>query len=120
MHEINAKKRVSIICDPYGGAIANIASDVTAFAHRAGMYSIEYFSEWTNPNDTAQRLKDMNDVYAAMRPHVSGAAYVNYCDLDLVDWQSAYWGQNFGRLRQIKTAFDPANVFRHAQSIPVA
>jgi hypothetical protein len=61
----------------------------------------------------------MADVYAVMRPHVSGAAYVNYCDVDLTDWQRAYWGQNLGRLKQIKAAFDPGNVFRHAQSVPV-
>jgi FAD/FMN-containing dehydrogenase len=51
---------------------------------------------------------------------VSGAAYVNYCDVDVADWASAYWGPNLARLKQIKSAFDSGNVFRHAQSIPVA
>jgi hypothetical protein len=62
----------------------------------------------------------MRGVYAAMRAYVSGAAYVNYCDLDLADWQDAYWGANLARLRAIKSAFDPDNVFRHAQSVPPA
>jgi hypothetical protein len=61
----------------------------------------------------------MRAVYAAMRPHVSGAAYVNYCDLDLSDYQTAYWGANLACLKQIKATFDPDNVFRHAQSIAV-
>jgi hypothetical protein len=119
MHEINARKTVSLICDPYGGAIARMAADATAFPYRAAAYCIEYISEWTDPTDTERRLQDMADVYAAMRPHVSGAAYVNYCDVDLTDWQRAYWGPNLGRLKQIKAAFDPGNVFRHAQSVPV-
>jgi FAD/FMN-containing dehydrogenase len=59
-------------------------------------------------------------VLAAMRPYVSGAAYVNYCDLDLTDYPNAYWGQNLPRLKQIKSAFDPDNIFKHAQSVPLA
>jgi FAD/FMN-containing dehydrogenase len=55
-----------------------------------------------------------------MRPYMSGAAYVNYCDLDLADWPNAYWGANLARLKQIKSAFDPDNIFRHAQSVPPA
>jgi FAD/FMN-containing dehydrogenase len=54
-----------------------------------------------------------------MRPYVSGAAYVNYCDTELPDWASAYWGANLARLKQIKASLDPDNVFRHAQSVPL-
>jgi FAD/FMN-containing dehydrogenase len=107
-----------VICDAYGGAIAAPAADATAFAHRKGtLFCLQYGSDWTNPKDAPQRLADMQDLYGAMRPYVSGAAYVNYCDLDLAGYQSAYWGANLGRLKQIKAAFDPDNVFRHAQSI---
>ena len=121
MNEVSRKTDIYIICDAYGGAIANTAADATAFAHRKGtQFCVQYGSNWTNPNDTPQRLADMRDFYAAMRPYVSGAAYVNYCDVDLTDWQNAYWGQNLARLKQIKSTFDPSNVFRHAQSVPLA
>lgn len=120
MDQVAAKPGIYVICDAYGGAIANVAGDATAFAHRAALYSVQYGSTWSDPKDTPQRLADMRDLYAAMRPHVSGAAYVNYCDLDLTDWQSAYWGANLARLKQIKSTFDPDNIFRHAQSIPPA
>jgi hypothetical protein len=61
----------------------------------------------------------MRDLYAAMRPYVSGQAYVNYCDLDLPNWPDAYWGPNLSRLKRIKSSFDPDNVFRHTQSVPL-
>ena len=109
-----------MICDPYGGAISTTAPDATAFAHRAGtLYCMQYASTWSGGND-ARRLEDMASLYAAMRPFMSGAAYVNYRDVDLADWPNAYWGSNLARLRQVKAAFDPDNVFRHALSIPVA
>jgi FAD/FMN-containing dehydrogenase len=106
------------ICDAYGGAIARPAPSDTAFVRRAGaLYCIQYYSSWEQSSETAQRVHDARIAYNAMRPYVSGAAYVNYCDLDLTDWAEAYWGPNLPRLRQIKSAFDPDNVFRHAQSI---
>ena len=117
--QLQQTRSVVAICDSYGGAIGRVASDAAAFSHRAGtQFCIQYFSEWANAGDTATHLADMRNLYAAMRPYVSGGAYVNYCDLDLADWAQAYWGANLPRLRQIKSAFDPDNVFRHAQSVP--
>lgn len=109
------------ICDAYGGAVFDVAPDASAFAHRAGtIYCIQYYSSWGSAASTPTRLTRMRNLYASMRPYVSGAAYVNYCDLDLTDYGDAYWGANLARLKQIKSTFDPDNVFRHAQSIPVA
>ena len=54
-----------------------------------------------------------------MRPHLPGASYVNYCDLDLPDYPDAYWGDNLARLMAIKQQYDPQNLFRHAQSVPL-
>jgi FAD/FMN-containing dehydrogenase len=111
---------VVAICDPYGGAISRVASDETAFVYRAGtLYSIQYYTSWDAPRWSDERLAEMRNLYASMRPYVTGASYVNYCDLDLANWQTAYWGTNLPRLSRIKAAFDPENVFRHAQGVPI-
>jgi FAD/FMN-containing dehydrogenase len=121
VHGIAQSSGMYLVCDAYGGAMATIAPDATAFVHRAGtLFCLQYGTVWSSAGDTQKRLAEMRQFYAAMRPYVSGAAYVNYCDTDLPDWPSAYWGQNLPRLRQIKSTFDPANVFRHAQSVPLA
>jgi FAD/FMN-containing dehydrogenase len=110
---------VSVLCDAYGGAIADLADDATAFAHRRGtLYSVQYYASWTGAAETPARLASLGAVYDALHPHMSGAAYVNYPDLDLAGWPEAYWGANLPRLRSIKRAADPANLFRHAQSVP--
>lgn len=107
----------TIVCDAYGGAIAKVAPDETAFSHRAGvLYCMQYGTIWEDASATAHRLQQMDEAYEAIRPYMSGA-YVNYCDLELDDWQTAYWGPNYPRLREVKRKFDPANVFRHAQSV---
>jgi FAD/FMN-containing dehydrogenase len=115
-----APSRVIAICDAYGGAIADVAAADTAFPHRdASTYCIQYYSQWGGPSDTAQRLQLSRAVYTAMRPFVSGSCYVNYCDTDVTDFAPAYWGGNLARLRQVKAQHDPANLFRHAQSVPL-
>jgi FAD/FMN-containing dehydrogenase len=108
---------VIAICDAYGGAIGRVADDSTAFAYRAGtQFCIQYYTSWAGSAAGLRRLADIRKLYAAMRPW-SGGAYVNYCDLDLVDWQQAYWRQNLARLKTIKAKADPSNFFHHAQSV---
>ena len=55
-----------------------------------------------------------------MRPFVGEAAYVNDADADLDDYAARYWGSNLPRLRRIKAAVDPGNIFRHALSVTPA
>jgi len=45
----------------------------------------------------------------------------NYIDptLTAAEWQSQYFGQNINRLMQIKAAYDPNQVFKFPQSIPL-
>jgi len=117
-----APGEIAVLCDSYGGAINQVASDATAFAHRGKTkYLIQYFMQWDNASATDANIATMQTLYAAMRPYVSGQSYVNYCDLDLGEgYAKAYWGDNLARLMKIKAAFDPKNVFRHAQSVPLA
>jgi FAD/FMN-containing dehydrogenase len=113
---------IAVLLDSYGGAINKVASDATAFPHRGTTrILIQYFMQWENPTASLANIAMMRTLYAAMRPFVSGHAYVNYCDLDLGEgYARAYWGDNLPRLMQIKAAFDPNNVFRHAQSVPLS
>ena len=53
-----------------------------------------------------------------MAPYTTGA-YVNYIDADLSGWESAYYGTNLPRLKQVKMDYDPDDVFNGPQSIPV-
>jgi FAD/FMN-containing dehydrogenase len=52
-----------------------------------------------------------------MTPYTMGA-YVNYIDADLPDWASAYYGTNLPRLQQVKTDYDPDDLFNGPQSVP--
>jgi FAD/FMN-containing dehydrogenase len=111
---------VVLLCDAYGGKIADVAAADTAFVRRADtQYCIQYYSSWTRAADTPAHVANVAKIYAAMRPFMPGASYVNYCDLDLPDYAHAYWGDNLPRLMAVKEQYDPQNLFRHAQSVPL-
>ena len=111
---------VVLLCDSYGGKIADVAADATAFPRRKGtQYCIQYYSSWTRAADTPTHVAQVAKVYAAMRSFMPGASYVNYCDLDLPDYPDAYWGDNLARLMAVKQHYDPQNLFQHAQSVPL-
>ncbi len=122
---LNALKHVSagalaVIFDCYGGAVNRVAKDATAFAHREGtLHSVQYYAQWGSSSSTPAMLKMMREVHGAAHPFFSGGAYVNYCDLDVKDWQTAYFGDNFRRLTEVKRAWDPEYILNFgAQSIP--
>jgi FAD/FMN-containing dehydrogenase len=110
---------VAALCDAYGGAITQLAPNATAFPYRSpGAYSIQYYSRWTSAADTTVRLQRLAQVHGSMQPFMTGAAYVNYPDIDIgPGYSSAYWGSNAAKLSQIKQALDPANLFHHGQSV---
>ena len=109
--------------DAYGGAINRVAADATAFAHRNALFSAQYSASWqaSDPSSIVSANHAwQNNMWQAMRPYASGAAYQNYVDPDLSDWQHAYYGTNLPRLQHIKATYDPGNLFHFAQSISPA
>jgi FAD/FMN-containing dehydrogenase len=105
------------ILDSYGGAINRVAPGATAFVHRRELFSIQYYASIANAAGDAAALAWLRSFRAAMKPFASGFSYQNYIDADVVDWEHAYYGSNYPRLRRIKSTYDPDNVFRFRQSI---
>jgi FAD/FMN-containing dehydrogenase len=112
---------VAVIFDGYGGAIASKSSSETAFFHRKALYCIQYYSEWSSPSATTERSAMVLGVRQSMDSFFQPRrAYVNYCDLSIADWKTAYYGDNYARLAQVKSKYDPENQITHPQGIEPA
>jgi FAD/FMN-containing dehydrogenase len=112
-----------VILDSWGGAINRIAPGDTAFVHREAIASAQYvagYSATDSPAVKAENQRWLRSTVTAMAPFVAPTAYQNYIDPELTDWAQAYYGTNLDRLRAVKRAYDPDNLFRFAQSIAPA
>jgi FAD/FMN-containing dehydrogenase len=107
-----------VLLEHLHGAATRVGVSETAFPHRAEGYDLLVLSEWQDPADTDQCIAWARDTYAAMRPFMASGRYVNYLDHDEAgDPVAAAYGPNYRRLQELKTTYDPHNVFRMNQNI---
>jgi FAD/FMN-containing dehydrogenase len=102
-----------------GGAMARVPADATAFAHRSSriMVNIAAFYDGT-PEDKDRRLEWVEKFVRALRQGDEGA-YVNFLmDEGPERVRAAYPGKTWDRLVEIKSRYDPTNLFRLNQNIP--
>ena len=107
--------------DAYGGVINRVASDATAFVHRDMLACIQATFSWST-STSASEIAAGDTWLAWLGAHVfdpTTGAYQNYTDPTLADWGHAYYGSNLSRLTSLKRVYDPDDLFRFAQSIPL-
>lgn len=112
----------AVAFDSWGGAIGRVSPQATAFVHRGALASAQYGANYgpsPAPADVAGAQSWMDSWYASLRPYFSGQAYQNYIDPGLGDWAQAYYGANLSRLGQVKAKWDPDDIWKFAQSIPL-
>jgi FAD/FMN-containing dehydrogenase len=101
-----------------GGAMARVPREATAFVHRDAPFDLIVVAGGFPPEATEQNLEWARGASAAMRPFMSGGAYVNYLGADAgADAVRAAYGPAYERLVTLKNAYDPDNVFRLNQNI---
>ena len=104
----------------FGGAVARVPRDATAYPARDVAHNIVIEGVW---------LPDQDDTFAtsetawarsflqALQPHRSGV-YVNFLDSDEdARVHEAYGDRTYQRLATIKASYDPGNVFHHNKNI---
>jgi hypothetical protein len=99
------------------GAASRIAPDATAFPHRAPQDDLLILAQWEHDRDSASIIAWARDAFAAMRPHLEDAVYVNNLGAEGPERVLAAYRGNHSRLAELKHTFDPTNVFRMNQNI---
>ena len=108
---------------PWAGAYNRVPAAATAFAHRAERFLLkqEVVVDADASNAERQAGRDwLSASWALTHAWGSGGVYPNFPDPDLENSGHAYHGANLDRLRRVKAAYDPDNVFRFEQSVQPA
>jgi hypothetical protein len=99
------------------GAANRLPEDATAFPNRSFPFNLHIIGAWTDPLVDAEGVAWTKRFYEDMRPHFSERSYVNFDNLKEGSRVEGAYGPNYQRLVEIKTRYDPDNLFRSNQNI---
>lgn len=113
---MDGRAGVDLLLDSFGGAVSRIAPNATAFPHRTALASAQLYTGAT-PSTRDKATKSLSEIRDALGTLTGDTGYVNYIDPTMPNWQNAYYGANFPRLRTIATKYDPDAVFAFPQAV---
>ena len=95
------------------GAAARVSPTATAFAPRRAQWDFDAIGQWADGRESATHIAWVRALWGKLEPHLKGSAYVNHLAADdRPEKVRASFGENYGRLRALKAAYDPKNLFR--------
>jgi FAD/FMN-containing dehydrogenase len=104
----------------FHGAVTRVPIDAMAVPHREPGFNLVITSVWLEPAASEENIAWTRSTFEAMRPFTVARQYVNYQGADEggEDQVRLAYGPNYERLVELKTKYDPENLFRLNQNIP--
>jgi FAD/FMN-containing dehydrogenase len=102
------------------GAATRVGSAESAFPHRFDFWDVPILSQWSNPSESERNIAWARDTWSALQQFSEPGVYVNNLGIESDDRVRAAYGANYPRLAELKTSYDPSNVFRLNQNIKPA
>lgn len=104
-----------------GDVIGRLDRTETAYVHRDMSTLLRPTVVWPNdaPDSVGEELEGWaQDCIREIEPFTPNESYQNFPNRIIRDWEEQYYAENWDRLVDVKTAYDPDNLFQNPQSIP--
>lgn len=98
--------------EPLGGAVGRVDPTATPFAGRTTSCGFHVLGGWMDPADDEAVMRWARTFHQALAPCATGGVYVNVLGDGEDDRVAAAYGGNYPRLVELKTKWDPDNLFR--------
>ena len=100
------------------GALNQLSDDHSAVGNRDARYVVNLASSWENREDDAVNIEWARAAWTDMKPFSTGGTYINFLTEDEGPERiEAALSSSYQRLVEIKTKWDPQNVFRTNRNI---
>jgi FAD/FMN-containing dehydrogenase len=75
---------------------------------------------WKKEEQGEKMISAYQEVRDIFQDNGISREYFNYPDRGFRNWETAYYGDNYKFLQEIKKKYDPDNIIRHEQSVKPA
>lgn len=107
-----------ILIFPIDGALRRLPDEFSPVGNRDAAYAVNFAASWDNPADDTANIAWARAAWQDTRPFSTGGTYVNFLTEDEgEDRIRAAYGAHYERLVEVKTTWDPGNVFRVNKNI---
>jgi FAD/FMN-containing dehydrogenase len=108
----------AVILFQMDGALNRLSKDHSPVGNRDARYLLNIAGAWERPDDDEANIEWARQAWNDMRRFSTGGTYINFLtEDDGAERTEAALGGALGRLAQIKTRWDPHNVFRTNRNI---
>ena len=108
----------TIDCWHLGDAVSDVPQDATAFYHRDKPFMLTIEANWEDEADDDENVEWAREVFGEVETlPIAAGRYGNFPGF-AEDPVTLLYGENYDRLVDIKTKYDPGNLFRVNQNIP--
>jgi FAD/FMN-containing dehydrogenase len=106
--------RTVIVIWHQGGATSRVGPRETPLARRDAPFLASFDAAWSDSADDEPNIAWARNAWSAMQRHSSGGLYLNFAGFgeEKEELVRSGYGINYDRLVQIKTKYDPSNLFQ--------
>ena len=106
-----------MIVEYYAGAPTRVGHADTAFLHRDPLYNVAISAKWLDAAESDRHIGWTRALFDVVKPHSNGGYMPNFFSDEVPEQSRVAYAGNYARLAELKSKYDPTNVFSLNQNI---
>lgn len=100
-----------------GGQTTRVAPEAMAYSSRDANYVMNVHGRWETAAEDERCIAWAREFFARSQPFASSGAYINFLTQEETDRIAFAYGATWNRLVELKSKYDPTNLFQMNQNI---